>query len=63
MFYRMASKTSHTYEAVCNSISDDYPSGGVPLERRFQPSSEAMPLIAAACESILMFGVVMGVAA
>jgi len=59
----MAQKICFTCEAVCNSISDNCPSCGVPLERKVQPSPNPMPFIAAACASILMIGVMIGVAA
>jgi len=59
----MAQKICFTCEAVCNSISDDCPSCGVPLERNLQASPNPMPFIAAACASILMIGVMIGVAA
>ena len=59
----MAQKICYTCEAICNSISDNCPSCGVPLERKVQPSPNPMPFIAAACASILVIGVMIGVAA
>ena len=59
----MAQKICYTCEAVCNSLSDKCPSCGVTLEQEVQPSPNPMPFIAAACASILMIGVMIGVAA
>jgi len=59
----MAQKICYTCEAVCNSISDNCPSYGVPLERNFQASPNPMQFIVAECASILMIGVMIGVAA
>jgi len=59
----MAQIICYTCEAVCNSLSDNCPSCGVPGEQKVQASPNPMPFIAAACASILMIGVMIGVAA